>query len=1031
MKIFKLVLFSFLLCGNIQAQNSAYLEAKALKELSNNEDIIAFINSIDDVTDCIGDEEKNLVIQLGKFLAEPFNNDLSDFDTNMVLKVFEDIDVTSCYKNKMLIAKHAPIKSKINFDSKINLEILKDTDDQLNSGKSLTTNIIDGTAQFLVERTKKELTLTFYDNLKEILDKDYIITLNSDGKKVTININLEEVFPKTLLLLKSQNSFDTPSLGQTWVSAFKSDIAEMPENILNELLNSDFIKTEFGQSIKMSMDLFNAIKKGDSAERIIKLLATQYNDYDNYALHKFIGALDLFYDNLINEDGKLVGFNEIKILEKKELDYFIGLIFIKLKSNKIIPKSYQLSEHLVRTELIPKIYTLTNDFENLSNQLKELSDEQGKLNFEAYFNFASSTLNLYSISASFLEEIIKGNNVQMPFDTAKLKELTISFNAIYNSMASKDYGNSLLTTIGLLDKFLIDNQTNDKIKKHIVFYGNFLVDIINASKEGSKVEVKDIMNTYALPVSSYRIKRQFSNSWDVSAYPGIFGGYEINESDSFSFGITAPIGFSYSWKVDKTKDINTQTNSNTIFLSAIDLGAPFSYRFKDDSAEGLPENIKWSQVFAPGLYFIKGFKKSPFALSFGAQFAPLLRNIENEANEFNDENVLRFTIGLNVDIPLFNLKRKAHNVDAEDSSIKLNQNVLYGEKINYFKPSENTFRVFFDKEGGLYPEEFISNKDMIINESTLREYYSNNQLKFVKIARGLNHDFKSFTEANYRAFQTSLVNENLQLLNNKINSNSKVFVLTHGFRKPISSRYGGSSSQEDNEFLKEAILEQAALGSDIKFIEIYWDATYDCCVGRNLKTNKRIFELFENQAIGNANKVGYSLRNLLSKIKANEINIIGHSLGTRVVSASLFNLKDSDIENFKLSFETPTQQKINVCLIAPAISSDLFTEYYERTTMNEDFKTNDNYKLTVIYNKDDLVLKKKWKKIFGPGSLKYGNTSLGCNCNNDAITLDTMFKDSFPNSEFENIEAKIGKNHHIMKYVNSKPFKLYIKNILN
>ncbi|WP_111308848.1 alpha/beta hydrolase [Confluentibacter sediminis] len=1026
MKSTPLILIIFMLPILVKAQNSAYLEAKALAELANDSVIMNFIKNIDADNSCIKDaNQKEMVKTLGKFIEDPFDENIHDFDLEKTLKIFNGLDINSCFD--------AMVDSKLNsFVSGINLNVEKNLDSELSTGKSLTTAIIDGTAQFLVERTKKELTLTFYDNLKEIIDKDYIITLNSNYNRATITINLQEVFPKTILLLKSQNSFDTPSLGQTWVSAFKLDISNMPENLLNKLLNSNFVNSELGQSVKMSLALFESIKKGDSAERIIELFATQYNDYNKYTLHKYIGTLNLLFKNLINEKGKLVSFDEIKNLQAIEMNYLVGIVFHKLKRNKIIPENYELSKLVAHTSLIPKTFILVNDFENLTKQAEQIFDENGKINIEAYFTFASSTLNLYSSSASFLQEVFKLNNSPLEFNTTKLIDVTATISGIYNSMASKDYGASLLTTVGLLDRFMETTTRNDEIRKHIVFYGNFLVDIINASKENSKVEVKDVLNTYTLPVSSYRIKRQFKSSWDISAYPGIYGGYEFSESNSFSFGITAPIGFSYSWKTDSSKDINTQTNSNTIFLSAIDIAAPFSYRFKNDSAEGLPENIKWNQIFAPGIYFIKGFKKSPFALSFGAQFAPLLRSIEEETNVFDEKNVFRVNVGLTVDIPLFNLKRNATNVKNENnSSLQTNQNVFYGEKSNYFEPTENTYRLFFDKEGRLYPETFIPDEDLKTNNASLKNYYSKNKPKLINLIRELDLDFDSFSESNFNTIQGCLIRNKLDLINKEIRQSTKVFVLIHGFRKPIEPMNGSSSSQEDNNYLKDSILKQFAPNADVKFIEVYWDGTFECCVGWNIKTNKRIFKLFENQAIKNAEEVGYSLRNILTEIKAEEINIISHSLGARVAATSLFNLKSSKTDRDMRDLKTPSQSKINICLIAPAISSEPFKGYYNRTSANEYFKKKDNYTLTILYNEDDFVLKKKFKNIFGPGALKYGNTSLGCNYNNEIEVFSKLFKEDFKNSKVQAIETNIGKTHLVKSYANSNSFEEFIKVLAN
>ena len=113
--------------------------------------------------------------------------------------------------------------------------------------------------------------------------------------------------------------------------------------------------------------------------------------------------------------------------------------------------------------------------------------------------------------------------------------------------------------------------------------------------------------------------------------------------------------FAFSWS-KKNKD-ETYSPSHSLFISALDLGAPFSYRFVNDSAEGLPENITWEQIFSPGVFYVFGFKNTPLALSTGIQYTPLLRKIETQ-NILDDENVVRISMALTVDIPIFNLYKK-------------------------------------------------------------------------------------------------------------------------------------------------------------------------------------------------------------------------------------------------------------------------------------------------------------------------------------------------------------------------------------
>lgn len=354
-----------------------------------------------------------------------------------------------------------------------------------------------------------------------------------------------------------------------------------------------------------------------------------------------------------------------------------------------------------------------------------------------------------------------------------------------------------------------------------------------------------------------------------------------------------------------------------------------------------------------------------------------------------------------------------------------NQNVVYGERNKYFQSSEDTYRLFFDENGDLYPNTFIADQVLIENSATLQGFYSNNSAEFVKASKELSLDFETFTETNFKTFQESIIHNQLLKLNNEIAESSHLYILIHGFRKPISPRNGGTSSQDDNNSLKKVILSQYEVGADVKFIEIYWDGMYDCCAGFKRKTNKRILRLYENQAQNNAVRTGYSLRRVVSKIDQSNFTIITHSLGAQVGISLLMNAYDDQIDTLKQHWATPAQSQIDICLIAPATSKEPFEAYYERTT-TLDFKKNDNYNLSILYNEEDIVLRKK-VLFFGPGARKYGNTSLGCNYRHEIDKLKTLVSNEFGGAHIDYIHAAIGKPHSLRYYANSSYFRSYIK----
>jgi hypothetical protein len=117
---------------------------------------------------------------------------------------------------------------------------------------------------------------------------------------------------------------------------------------------------------------------------------------------------------------------------------------------------------------------------------------------------------------------------------------------------------------------------------------------------------------------------------------------------------------------------------------------------------------------------------------------------------------------------------------------------------------------------------------------------------------------------------------------------------------------------------------------------------------------------------------------------------------------------------------TPSAARVNICLIAPAISADLIFQNYLIRNSQWDMANGDNYRLYIAYNENDFVLRKKDYAIgiFGPGPYKYGNTSLGCNHRHAAERLAEYFEANFPVSFVGLYDlSSVGKCHHVSCYV--------------
>jgi hypothetical protein len=180
-------------------------------------------------------------------------------------------------------------------------------------------------------------------------------------------------------------------------------------------------------------------------------------------------------------------------------------------------------------------------------------------------------------------------------------------------------------------------------------------------------QIKKILDGAILPVGSFRIKRYSGFSVHLNAYPGVATGAEFLDGNNVKnngaghFSPFVPIGLDVAWGKDKVGKKGRL--SNGLFFSIADLGAVASYRIQDqgDSENKVNEfpEIKWSQLLAPGIFYVRGIRESPLSWGLGGNLSPRLREITNSSNvNLRSANAFRLSVFIAVDIPLFNISSR-------------------------------------------------------------------------------------------------------------------------------------------------------------------------------------------------------------------------------------------------------------------------------------------------------------------------------------------------------------------------------------
>lgn len=334
------------------------------------------------------------------------------------------------------------------------------------------------------------------------------------------------------------------------------------------------------------------------------------------------------------------------------------------------------------------------------------------------------------------------------------------------------------------------------------------------------------------------------------------------------------------------------------------------------------------------------------------------------------------------------------------------QHVVFGER----KLNDTVSALHFDRNGYLYPPFFISDSTLLRYDASLFNWYSGN----TGITSGLlahyhipavASDPEPFTNATLDLLNDSLIAEALRNINRQLSDSMSVNYYLHGFRKLFKDNGTDVTSVTEFGLLRQ---EFSTYGTKKQLaIDIYWDGLYDCCFSLHRRKNKQLFELYQ-RASAQADWVALSFSKVLNYTRASTINVLAHSLGTRIASKAVLESKLKD-------------KTIRVALIAPAIDGELIRNYYEQQTISPSIGWR------ILYNEHDFALLKKDSKlgIFGPGADRYGKTTLGCNKHNDAVQLKDWMLKQQPAVDFELIDkSALGKCHSLRYYTKDGNLKV-------
>ncbi|AYB32606.1 hypothetical protein [Chryseolinea soli] len=551
--------------------------------------------------------------------------------------------------------------------------------------------VADGLGIFIAERFKEELTMRYLESFRRKLTEE------------ESTYHFSQLFPKTYDVLQTYaNVFDYKALLTALKEAFKDDLDNASQNVI------PFVEKNLGKNTPELNSLFliydEITNKIPQAENPLSALAEivsnpYYDSIGNQSPQGYFKIVSTFANALRNTDGTFINSSDVSGFFKKFQDPLYAQAFWGLfleKNHASLAASAVTSStsayDVLNNKTASDLLGLVKPFTDIVAAVKEFNNNPEKKDIAALVKRLRPSIATLSVQLKpFLDSA-----TQAKIQTALgLGDHLVN---IYLLAKEEKYGLVVVELLKTVEATGLKTK-NPNLYDILNKYGTFIANVAQA-KSGQ--DVKEALDIAALPVGSYKIKRNTLSEISLNAYPGLALGMEFrqdtptaNTNVSPTTGViafTAPIGLGFNWgnRKDTLRASNRKTadrneymtytkggqkrsrvvtgSSHSLFISVIDIGAVTAFRINDDDTEKLPE-FTWENILAPGVFYIYGIKNSPLSIGGGLQYGPQLRKITATNAEIS-ESMFSARIFLSVDVPLFSFFSRAEVKKTKQEKIK-------------------------------------------------------------------------------------------------------------------------------------------------------------------------------------------------------------------------------------------------------------------------------------------------------------------------------------------------------------------------
>ena len=390
----------------------------------------------------------------------------------------------------------------------------------------LGTSAIDALGSFIAERFKQEMEIAFLQKFKEWLEGT---SKASEALRILL--------PNTKKVLSQNDPYQYTVFLETLKESLRKDMNDIPVNIGIYLSSDPFGLAAQTPYYYTSLVLYNNVVQVVNGQPIIEVLKNLENDSllpkSPLAIQSIIYLTSLT-SQLLNNPDRPEDWLDIRTIRNnlntnENIKIFIELLLLKYKPllEKIKTGSggtnnlYQVivSNKEKLNKVMDWIKGLAEGYSALKTNYATIKDAVVTgtgVRGNAIIDFENS---LIAVLKSFFKlrefGVTIDASVEQVFDKVVIQVQL--FTGLVVNIKEKNYGLALTSAIEMLSAFVNDPNAINLIKK----YGNFAVSVAKAE---SKDDMLAALRTAALPVGSYRIKRNAYSNISLNAYAGVAGG---------------------------------------------------------------------------------------------------------------------------------------------------------------------------------------------------------------------------------------------------------------------------------------------------------------------------------------------------------------------------------------------------------------------------------------------------------------------------------------------------------------------------